>query len=345
MIIKKWNSTNTSWEEQYPKTLETMIYDSNATTTPIFLNGKLKQAYLPDSVFGGMTLVGAISTTSTPPAPLQLETLIDGTLTSSYSATQLDTYTGKTYTNGDYASIGQRYVGHYWVISSSLGGLSIQDSTSTDEAEWGSAVYDDGQVPSTGGQSITNVLGLENGDWLVITGWDNANSRFLFSVINNSYQAATTSTKGIVELATDAEVTSGTATNLIPSVKQLKDNYAAASHEHDTDEISVANAYANIGSSANDSLTDVLADINSVVAGIATNASGISTNASSISANAQGVSSNATDIASNYSLIQANTTAINGNDSDIATLSGRKTLFVQASSPTANNSNDIWFDI
>ena len=37
MIIKKWNTANGgSWEEQYPKTLETMIYDSNATTTPIF---------------------------------------------------------------------------------------------------------------------------------------------------------------------------------------------------------------------------------------------------------------------------------------------------------------------
>jgi hypothetical protein len=308
MIIKKWSSVASQWEEQYPKTIHTMLYDANATTTKIFNdNNKIKEAYLPDSIYGGMTLVGAISTTSTPPAPLELQKLIDGVMTSSYAATQLDTFTSKVYVNGDYADIGQRYIGHYWVISSSLGGLSIQDSTLTDEAEWGAAIYDDGQIPTTNPSGPTNVLGLENGDWLVITGWDNANSRWKFSIINNSYQAATTSNKGVVELATDGEVTTGTSTNLIPSVKQLKDNYAIINHTHDEGDIQLVTTYANIGTGLGDDLGDALSGIDGLFASQATS---ISTNAT-----------------------------------DISNLEARKEVFVQVSAPTANQANDIWFDI
>lgn len=308
MIIKKWNSVQSQWDEQYPKTIHTELYDANNVTTKLFDDqNKLKKAYLPDAVFGGMALVGSISTTSTPPAALELNTLIDGTITSGYAATQLDTYTNLTYTNGDYASIGQRYIGLYWIVASSLGSVVIADSSTSDEAEWGAAVYDDGQLPIVEQSGQTNKLNLENGDWLVITGWDNANSRFKFSVINNSYQAATTSNKGVVELATDAEVTTGTATNLIPSVKQLKDNYAPVSHQHDETNIDMANAYSNIGTGVGDTLEDVLLAVNTV---LGTQASNITTNAN-----------------------------------DIASLEGRKELFVQALAPTANQANDIWFDI
>lgn len=303
MIIKKWNSTNTTWEEQYPKTLETMIYDSSATSTPIFDNGKLKQAYLPDSVFGGMTFVGSLSISGSPTSPLELKKLITGTVTSGFSiSSTLDGFAGKTWPN-DYDDIGNRYIGHYWVVSQSL---SVFDSnTSTEEADWASAAFDDGVAPATSGV-YDNTLFLEAGDWVIITGWDNVNNTFNFNVVSNAYSSATTSVKGVVELATDAEVTTGTSTNLIPSVKQIKDNYATISHTHDEGDVNVG-TYSNLGTGSGDDLSDALSSINTL---FGSQASSISTNAS-----------------------------------DISTLEARKEVFVQASAPTANQANDIWFDI
>lgn len=37
MIIKKWSTAASQWEEQYPKTVHTMLYDANSTTTPILM--------------------------------------------------------------------------------------------------------------------------------------------------------------------------------------------------------------------------------------------------------------------------------------------------------------------
>ena len=91
------------------------------------------------------------------------------------------------------------------------------------------------------------------------------------------------------------------------SVADLFSNFAEASHTHDDDSITILNAYSNIGSSANDSLGDLLVDLNSV---LGTQASTLSTNTS-----------------------------------DISDLQARKEVFVQASAPTANQANDIWFDI
>lgn len=336
MIIKKWNTANGgSWEEQYPKTLETMIYDSNATTTPIFDNGKLKQAYLPDSVFGGMVFVGTAAVTGTPSSPLPLDDFIDGTTAGGFTVTKLDTFTGKSYTNGDYAGIGQRYIGHYWVISTS--GISVFDNSTSDEVEWNSAVFDDGVAPATSG-SYQNLISLEPGDWLIISGWDNANSRFKLSVISNGYQSASTSNKGIVELATTSEVTTGTSTTLIASVKEIKDNYAAKVHQHDETDIDLVNAYSNIGTSVGDTLETLLLALDSDVGDIATNTTNISTNTSNIATNTSNISTNASNISTNTSNISTNTT-------DIGTLEGRKEVFVQASAPTANQANDIWFDI
>jgi hypothetical protein len=304
MIIKKWNSTNSTWEEQYPKTLETMIYDSNANNTPIFSNRKLKQEYLPDSVFGGMTFVGNISIGGSPTSPLELRKLITGTATTGFTiSSTLDGFTGKTYPN-DYDDIGQRYIGHYWIVSQNLG--IFDANLSTEETDWATAAFDDGVAPTTSGV-YDNFLSLEAGDWVIITGWDNTNNTFKVNVVSNTMSDATTSTKGVVELATDAEVTTGTSTNLIPSVKQLKDNYALVNHSHTEDEIDASKTWTYLNNGVGDSLTDVFDLIDA-----------------DLSAKATSISTNATDI---------------GN------LENRKELFVQTDAPTANQANDIWFDI
>lgn len=216
----------------------------------------------------------------------------------------LDGFTGKTYSNNDYAGIGQRYIGHYWVVSQSL---SIFDTTTgSEEADWTTAAFDDGVAPATSGV-YDNTLFLEAGDWVIITGWDNSNSTFKVNVVSNAYSDATTSVKGVVELATDLEVTTGTSTNLIPSVKQLKDNYALVNHGHTEDEIDASKTWTYLNNGIGDSLTDVIDLIDAD--------------------------------------LSAKATSISTNTTDIGNLENRKELFVQVSAPTANQANDIWFDI
>lgn len=48
--------TGTDWEELFPKTLGTNLYATSTSTDPMFdTNNKLKEIYLPDSAFGGLT--------------------------------------------------------------------------------------------------------------------------------------------------------------------------------------------------------------------------------------------------------------------------------------------------
>jgi len=304
MIIKKWSSAASQWEEQYPKTLETMIYDSNANNTPIFSNRKLKQEYLPDSVFGGMTFVGNLSISGSPTSPLELKSLITGSVTSGFAiSSNLDTFTGKVYPN-DYDDIGQRYIGHYWILSQSI---SIFDANlSTEQADWATAAFDDGVAPATSGIYDNNLF-LEAGDWVIITGWDNVNNTFKINVVSNTMSDATTSAKGVVELATDAEVTTGTSTNLIPSVKQLKDNYALINHIHDDGDIEATKTWTYLQNGVGDTLTQLVDLIDSD--------------------------------------LSAKATSIGNNATAITNLQNRKEVFVQVSAPTANQANDIWFDI
>jgi len=233
--------------------------------------------------------------------------LITGTITSGFSiSSNLDTFTGKTYPT-DYASIGQRYIGHYWIVSQNL--EISDDTTGTEAADWATATFDDGVAPANPSGLFPNALSLEAGDWVIITGWDNSTSTFKINVVSNTMSEATTTQKGVVELATDAEVTTGTSTNLIPSVKQLKDNYAVKNHIHDEDGIEVSKTWTYLNNGIGDTLGQVIDLIDA-----------------DLSAKATSISTNATDI---------------GN------LEARKELFVSTSTnvPTANQANDIWFEI
>lgn len=302
MIIKKWSSVASQWEEQYPKTIHTELYDANAVTTRIFNDAnKIKEQYLPDSIYGGLEFVGTVSYNT---ANLgNLETLIIGGASGWTLSSTLDAYTGKSYANDDYDDIGQKYIGHYWVVGGTST-LGVVDATLDNEADFRVGALDDG-IPKLGQSPFT--LNVEPGDWLVITGWDNTNKTFTFNVVNNTYSDASTSNKGVVEFADDTEIAAGTSTNRVMSVEKLFANFADISHTHDDDEITINNAYSNIGSSANDALSDVLVDIDSV---LGSQASQLSTNTS-----------------------------------DISDLQARKEVFVQVSAPTANQANDIWFDI
>jgi len=200
MIIKKWSGS--TWEAQSPQVTYTDIVNSvtgvagvnNGNPLSIFNGGKLRETYLPDSIFSGLTFVGGISRTTG--SFLGLSTLITGSVTTGFSITSnLDTFASKTHGDGDYGDdVGSRYIGHYWVSNYS-GSLSVSDTANSGAADFDTNVYDDGIAVSGG--NIT----VERGDWIVITGWDDTNERFKFSVISNTTRNATTAGHGIVMLS------------------------------------------------------------------------------------------------------------------------------------------------
>lgn len=182
---------------------------ANSGVATLNSGGKLNASQVPDFIFNGLKYAGAISYSTQPSIPLDLKTLITGTLTTNYTVTaQLDSFLDAGIT--DFQDIGQNYIGYYWSVSAFL---SIADVASAGEADWATAIFDDGVVPATvdfGGTDYANTLTLEPGDFVIITGFDNSvqGGRFKVGVINNTYGVASTTKKGIVQL-TDATNTSG----------------------------------------------------------------------------------------------------------------------------------------
>ena len=207
MRIRKWNGS--SWTALSPKVTYTDIVDNvaavdgngNPNSVSIFPSGKLALTYLPDAVFGGMKFVGTVGYSSQ--VTDSLEKLIVGGSSNWTITSSLDSFTSKSYSNGDYAGIGQRYIGYYWVVGTSPISLTVSDSTGG-AADFADETMDDGTTQAT---SAPFALQVDHGDWLVITGWDNTNSKFLISVINNTYSSASATGKGVVKLGSDTTQT------------------------------------------------------------------------------------------------------------------------------------------
>jgi hypothetical protein len=193
MRIRKWDGS--AWTALSPKVTYTDIVADVTAANPvsIFPSGKLGLTYLPDAVFGGMKFVGTVGYNSN--ALDTLEKLIQGGSTNWSISSSLDSFTSKSYSNGDYAGIGQQYIGYYWVVQNSVT-LGVSDSAGG-AADFADEATDDGQ-DQLGTAPFT--LSVEHGDWLIITGWDNTNSKFLFSVVNNTYTQATSSSSGVLKL-------------------------------------------------------------------------------------------------------------------------------------------------
>lgn len=193
MRIRKWDGS--AWTALSPKVTYTDIVADVTAASPvsIFPSGKLGLTYLPDAVFGGMKFVGTVGYNSN--ALDSLEKLIVGGSTNWSISSSLDSFTSKSHSNGDYAGIGQQYIGYYWVVQNNVT-LGVSDS-SGGAADFADEATDDGQ-DQLGSAPFT--ISVEHGDWLIITGWDNANSKFLISVINNTYTQASSSSSGVLKL-------------------------------------------------------------------------------------------------------------------------------------------------
>jgi hypothetical protein len=211
--------------ELYPKT-------TTAQVSGLITNGKISIGLLPDTVFGGMKLVGSFSTTTGATGPLALQTFITGTTTTGYSiSANLDSFTGLSHAAGNYTGIGRSFVGHYWVATNSV---SIQDEVLEGSFQ-PSVVFDDGVAP------VSGAITVEAGDWLLISFYDEVSTQFTISIINNTYADAGTSAKGVVNLSNITTVTGSTTGNQVITqgvlgglIGTAAGDIAAGDHTHST---------------------------------------------------------------------------------------------------------------
>ncbi len=231
------------FEEMWPKTVANKLFNNSGNDSLFDSNQQLKSIYLPSYVIGSMKLVGTLTTPGSPTSPLDLKSLITGTVTSGYSvSTTLDTFTGVThgasspggYKPGNEPQKGANYIGHYWVCSQNI---SFMDSASTSgAADWSAAIFDDGVATVT--TAFNETISLEAGDWLVITGFNSTNETFIFSVISNTYGLSSANNVGAYNVSTNTGgLTNGgtkviTEDNLFDMMGTGANNIAYGSHTH-----------------------------------------------------------------------------------------------------------------
>jgi hypothetical protein len=221
MIIKRWNGT--AFVEEYPKTKAQLIVNNANSTTIFDTNDKIKAAYLPDSVFDSLLFYG--TTTGDVGASLARSTLAESLLVARSAADTAD----------------RSVVGYYWVITATgtITGLTgIQDTVTTNEY---ATLQFRPQDAGSSGTANTSSGVLEVGDWFVIenvSGAGTSGSPYVFtaSVINNSYELATTAIDGVVRLSSQSTYASLSGNNVVTDgrLKTLIDNasFALSGHVH-----------------------------------------------------------------------------------------------------------------
>ena len=194
-------------------------------------DGKVPFAQLPSSVTGGMKFVGTIdaSAGNTEANAVGLSTLFDEL----------------TYAN--FATTAPELVGSYRVVTDSGW---IKNSAGTINT----TAYFEFRVGSEGASTLDDAIGeegdntspiyLEKGDWIVFTARRNPTSGvnyYVFSIINNTYQNATATVKGVVELSDaantselsgDEVITESVLDGLIGAIGDAN-KLAPAAHNHD----------------------------------------------------------------------------------------------------------------
>lgn len=197
MIIKKWNSTggqngDGAWEALYPATKLTGIFASDGTTRIFDSSNKLKPDYLPDFAFGGLRFRSALQASDVNSA-----TKIANELFNAITALAAD---------ASGALEPSALQGVYFIASESI---TVGDFNTTTLSEVLNASNKrftwSAHSPGEEGSTPSSSLVLEAGDWLVIksaTGDGSSSTPYtiVFSQVNNTYQAATATTAGVVKL-------------------------------------------------------------------------------------------------------------------------------------------------
>jgi len=185
MIIRKYSGS--TWEAQSVETDLRSIKTANnklgSTTEADYVfdtSGKIKEAHLPDFLFGGMRFVDTLTISDT----LTAESLMDR------AQTYIGTYGGEL--EGCYfivaANAGQ-------TVTISGGADSNNGVTHTTAAETTNQAIEE--------DDISFPVTLENGDWIVMGAqWTNGSTTMQrWGAVNNTYGTATTSSPGIMSAA------------------------------------------------------------------------------------------------------------------------------------------------
>lgn len=188
MIIRKYSGS--TWEEQYPKTTQDMIYDSGSTSTSIFDgNKKLKVDYLPDAVFDSLYFRAAISAAASNSV---LADYFQGAVEHA-----VNNRNGNL-TNGA-ISVPLGLEGYYFVISTA-GTISQLVSPSSQQASTSGQDFNSfyfrwnfSHGDSDANTSATSSGALEVGDWIIAqtvtgTGTSGDPITITFGVVSNTYE-------------------------------------------------------------------------------------------------------------------------------------------------------------
>jgi hypothetical protein len=220
MIIKRWNGS--AFVKEFPETKAQLIRNNGDTAFIFDGSDKLLPAYLPDSVFDNLKFQVALSAAASNAA------IADALLASRDDAI----------TSGNVQAV----KGMYFVISTTgtISGLTAING----EVDYNTTYATLQFRPQDGGSSGTANTSsgvLEVGDWFVIesvTGSGTIGTPYVFtaSVINNSYELATTAIDGVVRLSSRTTYAGLTGNNVVTEgvLKTVIDDasYAASGHVH-----------------------------------------------------------------------------------------------------------------
>lgn len=192
-ITLKRNNAGTT-EVLYPTTTVDQLYTINGVNQVFDTSNKLKYAYLPEGIVGGLKFQGTI-TAANVDTEAEITSFLDDMI-QNYSL--------------------QGAFGSYWIADEALiWENATGNNTIGDPARYYNWTFEgnaeEGAVGDDQGMSF------EAGDWIVIIGITGTGTAadpysFVLSQINNTYQDATVSVKGVVELATNSETSTGTDT-------------------------------------------------------------------------------------------------------------------------------------
>jgi hypothetical protein len=206
-ITIKRNNAGT-YDNLYPKTTPDQVIG-------LLTDGKISQSYLPSYIIGGLKFIGTQSlATSTGLSAI----FGSGTTTNLVQATTADQ--------------ALQHRGSYVIVTT---GGELTSSSPTP----GSSAGFQFNAPGDEGDDATPIT-LEAGDWIVFRQQTASGSPlsvvYYFDIINNTYQDATTTGKGIVTLSSQGTYANLTGNNVVTDgrLKTLVDNanFALAGHDH-----------------------------------------------------------------------------------------------------------------
>ncbi len=246
---------------------------------------KIFEHLLPSSVFGGMRYAGSLSENKTME---ECFFLIDGYVSSN----------------------GGQPDGCYFVATTTV---QLTDPANENIT----TVLNSGEEGDTDFPII-----LEPNDWLIVDRYDETEHILYWSVINNTYQDASTTKKGVMRFATSAEAVAGTEqyAAVTPLALEARISEYDSTHTHSATKVRQYSDLSNIGTTSGETLSTILLEIDSKIAGISTNTTNITNNSSNISTNTSNISTNTSNINTMNATLSSHQTTIQGLESRIEIL-------------------------